>query len=70
MPHLIALALRGFDINFVLTGKYSPGISVEQTLTEYVLPAQHLAAEIAGMNLDQDDADALLAVARRLEKKT
>lgn len=70
MPHLIALALRGFDINFVLTGKYSPDLSVEQTQAEYILPAQSIAAEIAGMNLDQEDADALLAVARRLEKKT
>jgi DNA-binding XRE family transcriptional regulator len=68
LSQLLSLMQHGFDVGYVLTGKRLPGLVVAEASAEYVLPAQRIAAEIAGMNLDQDDAEMLLAVARRLCK--
>lgn len=63
---LLKLAGIGFDISYILFGMRAPP-KAEQNVARYTMPAQQVAAEIAGMNLDQEDAEALLAVARRFD---
>jgi transcriptional regulator with XRE-family HTH domain len=66
MADLVVLMRHGFDVVYVLTGKRAPGLGLAEARAEYVLPSQRAAAEIAGMNLDEDDADLLITLARRL----
>lgn len=68
LAQLLTLMQYGFDVGYVLTGKRLPGMVVAESRAEYILPAQSLAAEIAGMNLSQEDAEVIAVVARRMNK--
>lgn len=66
MGQLVVLMRHGFDVVFVLTGRRDSAVHVAQSSADYVLPAQRVAVEIAGLPLEKDDAEMLLALARRL----
>lgn len=66
MSQLVVLMENSFDVAFVLTGRRDPAMLVAQSRADYVLPAQRVAAEIAGLPLEKEDAEILLALARRL----
>lgn len=59
---LLKLAGLGFDIGYVLFGIRS----VEKNFAQYEAPARVAAAEIAGMRLSEEDAELLVALAKRI----
>lgn len=64
------LSEHGGDALYIVTGRRAPLTTGEASLPHLAMSAaQQLANKIALMNLDQEDAAALLAVARRLSKK-
>jgi transcriptional regulator with XRE-family HTH domain len=65
---LLKLAGIGFDISYILFGMRAPP-KAEQNVARYTMPAQQAAAEIAGMNLDEEEAAAIVTLARLMDKK-
>lgn len=66
--YLAAIAGMGADVLFIITGRHLPYLVMEPTedAQPYLAPAQQLAGEIAALTLSTEDADLVLAVARRL----
>lgn len=70
--YLLQISSHGADMNFILTGARalvtSAGRAVYESNREdgFQTAGQLLAAEIAVMELEGDDADALLHIARKL----
>lgn len=71
-PNAVALAKfqsLGADVFYILTGSRTVPESIEQGKKGYELsPARRLAIKVGIMHLSDEDADLLLAVARRLAK--
>lgn len=61
---LVELMLQGGDVVYIITGQKLP-LSVHQPMASY-LPRDTVAAEISRMTLNEDDAELLIALARRL----
>jgi transcriptional regulator with XRE-family HTH domain len=70
-PTLFDLAefgARGGDVVFIITGHPQPYLTGSDDLrAAYLTPALRVAGDIAGMTLASEDADLLLAMARRLD---
>lgn len=64
---LARLCENGVDVLYVITGQRQIDLAQGPDLRDtYLSPSRRLAGEIAGMNLTNDDAELLLAFARRL----
>lgn len=58
----------GADVAYIVTGQRAPAVAVMGG-GDRATPASRAAAEIAGMRLTEEDAQLLLAMARRLAAK-
>lgn len=64
---LLLFSTQGADVGYIITGTRSP-LGLEQSSAEYMTPARRAAAEVALMILSDEDAELILALARRLGK--
>lgn len=65
VPSLLGFWALGADIGYIVTGTRSVPTINEQS-AQYRTPATSLGAVLGGMTLSQEDADLLLAMAKRL----
>ncbi|MEW6166042.1 MAG: helix-turn-helix transcriptional regulator [Pseudomonadota bacterium] len=65
LDDVVGFVGSGFDIGYVLTGVRSDTL-MEMSGRPYGTPAVMLAETIAAMTLSKDDAEMILALARRL----
>lgn len=61
---LVELMTHGGDVVYIITGSRLP-LSLHQPMASY-LPRDTAAAAISKMTLNEDDAELLIALARRL----
>lgn len=67
--YLAKLADLGLDVNWLLTGAlHRENIKASEPPASVYSMSAKLAAEIASLNLSQEDAEALLHLARRLAR--
>ena len=64
VTELMALGNLGADVLYLVTGRHEP-VDLEHPAT----PAQRLAAAVAALELSDDDADLIAAMARRLASR-
>jgi transcriptional regulator with XRE-family HTH domain len=62
--YLAKIGTFGADVHYILTGQRN--LFMDYEAPESITPARQIANDIAGMNLSSDDAELLLAFARRL----
>lgn len=60
---------RGFDIMYLVSGQRTAPVVNDVARASYLTPAQKAAGEISGYQIDLDDAEFVLALARRLSAK-
>lgn len=58
----------GFDVLYIISGMRS-ALLTKEVRAAYITPARMVAAELSSMQISDEDADALLLVARRFDRR-